>query len=394
MPRLYTIGDIIKGGAYEYKIIKLLNQGNFAISYKANSSIGDIFLKQYIDPTPSSGEIFYKFITHQEKVKNILDSIDIVEKNYEYFQYDNCYFQAKEFMQGKDLDSRLNDTENPPSDDDRFLFATVLMYGIRTIHKKGIVHTDLKPEQIYLKHNPTITLKYEVKIIDFDFCRIPGVSEPPHIAGTPFYKSPEHLKGEKPDFKSDIFTCGIMLYQILGGTEPYIGTTEEEYKENVLGYRVHKKLKELNPDVSDELSELVFKMLDPNSTNRPDASQVHELLLKELDKRRSRVSPIVTTSKIPIRIEFVHPAVRYPVTAYKTTKFGRKDFRAYPNYNYLEREQFEIIKTASSWKIKGFPTSNPTFLNNSDCTNSEMELTDGSTVKIGNFEIKIRFVYS
>jgi serine/threonine-protein kinase len=396
MPKIYSPGNVIKGKLSNYTIKKIMNQGNFAISYEANDTHGRrIFLKQYIDPTPASGREYQDFKTHQEEVKKILDTLDVVEKNYDYFEYEECYFQAKEFMEGKDLENFLKEN---PSVDERFLIATVFMYGIRKIHESGIVHTDLKPQQVYLKYNPSINLKYEVKIVDFDFCRIPGKSEPIHIAGTPFYWSPEHINGEKPDFSSDIFTCGIILYQILGGTEPHPGKDEEEYKNNVLRYKIDKKLRDLNPEVSESLSNLIYRMLDPQKDNRPTAIEVHEQLLKEIDTRRTgrvaSVSPPATSPKIPVRIEFHYSGVSYPVSAHKTMRLGRDNFRSYgEGYKYLEREQFEVIKTDSGWKIKGLPTTNPTLLNGIDCTGKEVDITDGSKLKIGNFEVQIKFVF-
>jgi len=408
MPKNYESGELIKGNVGSYKINRLLNQGNYANSYEAAEAVRGfkVFLKQYIDPTPACGEEYTNFVQHQERVKEKLDTIDIVEKNYEYFEFDNCYFQAKEFMEGKNLSSFLNDVANPPTDEERFLIATVVMYAIRKIHENGLVHTDLKPEQIYLRENPAIRLRYEIKIVDFDFCRLPGLSEPLHIAGTPFYKSPEHIRGETPDFKSDVFTCGIILYQILGGTEPHEGSDEPDYNENVLKYRVAKRLKELNPLVSDELSELVFKMLDPAADHRPEARDVHEILLRELARIRSvkaaTISPgEATTSPVtaavprtPVRVEFYHPAVRYPVSAHKTMILGRDNFRAYgEGFRYLSPQQFQIIKTDAGWKIKGLAATNPTFYNGADCTDIEMDIADNASVKVGNFELKTKLVY-
>lgn len=394
MPKIYNPGDLIKG---RYRIISLLNMGNFANSYEAQDTLAGrkVFLKQYVNPTPISPE-YQRFKEHQDKVKAKLDRLNVVERNYEYFEFDNCYFQAKEFMEGKDLDSALNDPKNPLTDEQRFLIATVFMYGIRKIHESGIVHTDLKPQQIYLKYNPSIGLQYEVKIVDFDFCRLPNESEPIHIAGTPFYYSPEHLRGETPDFKSDIFTCGIILYQILGGTEPHPGGTEEEYRSNVLGYVVDKKLKDLNPQVSNELSDLIYRMLDPQKENRPEAWEVHEALLKELDSLRRRVAPGVVppAARVPIRIEFHHPLVKYPLSVHKTMVLGRDNFRNYGGgYKYLDKSQFEIIKEGNEWKIKGLSTINPTICDGQDCTGREIVINDGSKIRIGEFEVIIKFIY-
>jgi hypothetical protein len=95
--------------------------------------------------------------------------------------------------------------------------------------------------------------------------------------------------------------------------------------------------------------------------------------------------------KIIFRIVFFEPSVEYPCLAYKTMKLGRDNFRFYKNYQYLEREQFEVIQSVSDWKIKGLPATNPTLLNGVDITNQTVSLKDGDTIRVGQFEVKIKF---
>jgi phage FluMu protein Com len=99
--------------------------------------------------------------------------------------------------------------------------------------------------------------------------------------------------------------------------------------------------------------------------------------------------------RIFIRIAFIEPSVEYPFSAHKGMKLGRDNFRLYKEYKYLEKEQFEVIKSNDGWKIKGLPgVTNPTFLNDMDITNQTVDLKDGDTIRVGKFEVKVKFIES
>lgn len=97
--------------------------------------------------------------------------------------------------------------------------------------------------------------------------------------------------------------------------------------------------------------------------------------------------------QIRVRVEFVHPGIIYPFSVHKTMVIGRDCFRAYGNgYKYVENQQFELIEEENCWKIKGLPATNPTFQNGLDITNKTCELKNGDKIKIGNFELEVKFV--
>ena len=97
--------------------------------------------------------------------------------------------------------------------------------------------------------------------------------------------------------------------------------------------------------------------------------------------------------QIAVRIEFFHPGIPYPFSAHRGMIVGRNHFRGYGDiYRYLEEEQFEVIDDENCWKIRGLPATNPTFLNGSDITGEICELKDGDKIKIGRFEVTIKFV--
>jgi len=97
--------------------------------------------------------------------------------------------------------------------------------------------------------------------------------------------------------------------------------------------------------------------------------------------------------QISRRIIFCHPEVKHQLSVHKTLILGRNHFRLYgDNYKFLSPKQFQIIQTDSGWQIKGLPAPNPTLLNNNDITEKTVGLQEGDVVKIGNFEIQVKFI--
>jgi len=163
--------------------------------------------------------------------------------------------------------------------------------AVGAAHKQGIIHRDLKPENIKIAPDP---LRGEgVKVLDFGVAKFVGGEGAPEmenavktktgiILGTPKYMAPEQIRGEQVDGRSDIYSCGAILYELLSGVPPF-------QAEDVFGY-VTKHLKEPvmtltercpEYQVPKELDDLVLWMLEKNPLQRPkDAQQVIQVLDK------------------------------------------------------------------------------------------------------------------
>ena len=149
-----------------------------------------------------------------------------------------CYFQVFEFAErGKNLTEIINELKTSAtakSWSQRVILAKVLTAGLRALHEARIVHTDLKPDNIQLFYAPHIEAGYTLRSIDLDFAILAGMRAPWHAAtdftyvGTPGYQSPEHLDGRTPIVASDIFTAGLMLYELLAGAHPYSCDSDED----------------------------------------------------------------------------------------------------------------------------------------------------------------------
>ena len=242
----------------KYEIVKLIRDGNFATAYEAKNGGTKIFLKVYSDPTSYVPEEFNPFVDQQRYVSNILNSLAYTEKVYELFEIEDGTFhcQAKEFMTGTDLDKYL---KGSPNYETRKVIVLVLLYALNEIHKAGLVHTDLKPDQIFMKAEKDLKYGYKAVFCDFDFCKVPGKYEPIYKVTTPFYSSPEYLKGEDVSYEADIFTMGIIIYKVLTGQEPYPVADQDEYAKAIFEYKV-KSPHEHNSSIDPKTSDLILKI--------------------------------------------------------------------------------------------------------------------------------------
>ncbi len=279
--------------AGKYTIKRLLNTGNFAISYEAADPSGKkVFLKQY--KSPSLMVSWYEaYKQHQRALKSrISGDPQLSERTYEFidmYEHKNAFIQVYGFIEGgQDLKQYLESGEMSPAQ--RFTFASLLLFTLKLFHGAGIVHTDLKPDNVYLMPRPEIRMGYNLKLIDFDFTVLDDKPSPwdrklakdgQNYCGTPRYMSPEHLKGEIPRARSDVFTAAIMCYELLTANGHPFPEDDAEYKEAVLGARIPEPKFIVAPDVAlNEFGAMLKKALSPNISDRPDVGDLQKSLLK------------------------------------------------------------------------------------------------------------------
>jgi serine/threonine protein kinase/tetratricopeptide (TPR) repeat protein len=192
---------------------------------------------------------------------------------YDVGEADDHVYIAMELVEGLTLREHLRDDE--PSVAECVRIARDVARGLGRAHEKGIVHRDLKPENIM------ISRRGEVKILDFGLAKLIEATDlasvaPPsplaktetdaqlsiegRVVGTPAYMSPEQAKGETVDVRTDIFSFGVVLYELLAGTRPFHGSTS-------MGIMMSaarddpKRVSEHNPHVSPQLDAVVTRCL-------------------------------------------------------------------------------------------------------------------------------------
>jgi serine/threonine protein kinase len=288
MAIVYNRGEKVHG----YTIDAHLSSGQNALSFAARDAAGErVFLKGY--KSPSVRVSWYDGFRHyQKEMKQRLEAPPCREFCYRFldnFEEDRTYFQVFEFLDdSSSLQKVLKECASRPDTvawDQRVIMAKVILGGLRALHQARIVHADLKPDNIMLIEDPTIRMRYRLKIIDMDFSVLTDRQAPWHghegYPGTPGYASPEHLAGKVPQPASDVFTCGLILYELLANGHPYHFDDQEKYLPAYQAYRVPPPLlrgRMPAPARGNEVQQVLHLCLHPDPAKRPTAQRVHEAL--------------------------------------------------------------------------------------------------------------------
>jgi serine/threonine-protein kinase len=203
---------------------------------------------------------------------------------YDCFAWRGAHYIAQEYVDGADLKTILSRSRAVPP---RIaaLIALEMIRGLEAIHAAGIVHRDLKPANILIGRGG------ETKIADFGIVLDRGsqaLTQPGIMLGSPPYMSPEQILGDRPDYRSDLFSFGVVVYEMLTGVLPF---PEGESGESL--YRRIQRGRYVSPRrlalrVPRSLARLIRACLSPKPERRVQSATV---IRRALERRVSSVSP-------------------------------------------------------------------------------------------------------
>jgi serine/threonine protein kinase len=308
MPPILDERDKLNNGYHGFNI---LNRGNMAKAYIAQTPDGQkVFFKQFSSPSVKV-EWYPGFKQYQQEIKARIGDSGAVKFCYKWYeQFEACvlrddgterpgrfFNQTYEFLEGGyDMQKELEKAKGGLEDMsflDRVISGRVMMNAIAAIHRAGVVHTDLKPDNLMLvpNDNPHVDAKYDVKLIDMDFALQVDKTAPWHgkmgYPGTPGWFSPEHVRGQVPLPTSDVFTCGLILYELLGGEQPLHELDDDDYLRAIDSRSTPKptllgRMGDLDdPGNTLIVEEIIHRCLDPDPAKRPTAAEVNEALNNE-----------------------------------------------------------------------------------------------------------------
>ena len=200
---------------YQFNLKKMLGQGSYAI----------VYLGRVIDTQqPVAVKVIDKRIfSNAYNVKNIQSEIDIMKKVahenivqlYDIYQTTNNMYIVTELCQDGDLLKLLQRRKKIPEGEAKMLLKDIVN-GTKYLHKSGIIHRDLKPANILIKEGTC-------KLSDFGFAKSLQNEDVimKSIVGTPLYMSPQILQKEKYTSKSDLWSIGLIYYEMLHGRTPW-----------------------------------------------------------------------------------------------------------------------------------------------------------------------------
>ncbi|MCK4426943.1 MAG: serine/threonine protein kinase, partial [candidate division Zixibacteria bacterium] len=275
-----------------YKILELIGKGGMGTVYKGLDPVLDrlVALKTIrLDFAVSAQEVseLKERLVREAKAAGKLSHPNIVTI-YDVGEQEGLQYIAMEYLSGYTLESFIKKKKEL----NYRIVAKILMQvcaALNYAHQKGIVHRDIKPANIMSLED------FEVKVMDFGIARLQASSltRSNVTLGTPHYISPEQLEGKPADKRSDIFSLGVVIYELLTGEKPFKGESISSLMYNILNHTpsLPSALDERNPLVFDRI---VSKAMAKNPEERYQEAEEIEKTLQEF------ISSFVVTRSIRI----------------------------------------------------------------------------------------------
>jgi eukaryotic-like serine/threonine-protein kinase len=205
------------------KVLHLIGEGGTARVYLASRETDDEplvvkILRQEIVLNKKALERFMEEYSMVERIQS-----RHVARIFGHGNYENHAYLVMEFFEGGDLMKRLGGKPVAPADALRFFRE--LMFALGDIHEKGILHRDLKPQNLMFRQDGSLA------VVDFGIAKNIAAADRTgqgEILGTPRYMSPEQVQGRALDLRTDIYSAGVLLYQMLTGKHLFDGETAME----------------------------------------------------------------------------------------------------------------------------------------------------------------------
>jgi serine/threonine protein kinase len=293
-----------------YRIVEKLGAGGNGVVYKAEDTrLGRFVALKFLPPEGQRDAHAQARFQREAQAASALSHHNICTV-YDIGEQDGQTFIAMELLEGQTLKQKIGLSPLP--------LETLLEYGLQIAaalelaHKNGIVHRDVKPSNIF------VTSQGEIKLADFGLAKrvvlestpsgeAPTMSAPitarGAIVGTVAYMSPEQAQDKDIDARSDIFSFGIVLYEMATGKRAFTGDSPV----TIIGEILHKEPKpihELNPPAPEELQRIVVKALEKDREDRYQTA--HEVMvdLRRLMKKETERSQSELQAETPKRLKW------------------------------------------------------------------------------------------
>ncbi|MBI1277209.1 MAG: protein kinase [Anaerolineaceae bacterium] len=284
---------ILKG---RYRLLAQQGSGGMAVIYKAQDlELSRIVAVKILRPSLTADPTFLTRFKNEARSVANLQHPNIVTI-YDVGSDGATQFIVMEFVDGQDL-KKIIKTEGILTVDRALKFAIQMCAGIGFAHRAGLVHADVKPQ------NMLVTKSDVVKVTDFGIAQAFSDTQPPEkqqvVWGSPHYFAPEQAKGEKPTPASDVYSIGIVMFEMLTGRLPYVGGDQQQLALAHIRDRV-PMVTEFNPSVPDALAQIVYKVMSKEPANRyRTADQLGHVLESYRDRGREVTSPNAPAYQAP-----------------------------------------------------------------------------------------------
>ena len=266
-----------------YRIQRKLGAGGMADVYLAeDQELGRRVAIKILNSRHGNDDQFIERFRREAKNAAALNHPNIVSI-YDRGEAEDTYYIAMEFLDGRTLKELIVGRGAAPINV-AIEYARQILSALRFAHRHGIVHRDIKP------HNVLVDGEGRVKVTDFGIARAgtSQMTETGSIVGTAQYLSPEQAKGGEVDPRSDLYSLGIVLYELLTGKTPFEGDTPVEIAMKHLS-TAPKPPSKLRPDIPPELDMVVLRALAKNPDDRYQSADEMEADLDRVARGAARL---------------------------------------------------------------------------------------------------------
>jgi len=272
-------GDIIEG---RYKYIDKIGRGAFGtVLLMEDTVVDERLILKFLNPNVSGDEEVMKRFVHELRYSRKITHKNVI-RIYDFLYIQGNYAISMEYFPSHTLGAEV--VNEKPMDLKRAVgFGIDLATGMTVAHQVGIVHRDLKPANVLINQEGLL------KIVDFGVAAAQRegdtqLTKTGYVIGSPKYMAPEQILGKKVDERADIYSLGVIMYEMFAGVPPYSrGDHMSVMYQHVQGKA--RAPQEINPGLPPGLSDLILRLLAKKPEDRPASAQAVVEALRAIESQ-------------------------------------------------------------------------------------------------------------
>ncbi|MCH7822204.1 MAG: HEAT repeat domain-containing protein [Proteobacteria bacterium] len=255
-------GDVIDG---RYKYIEKIGKGAFGtVLLMKDQIVDERLILKFLNPNISTDEEMMKRFVHELRYSRMITHRNVI-RIYDFLYLQGSYAISMEYFPSHTLSGEIPNNK-PMTMAKALKYSRDMVTGMTIAHQAGVIHRDLKPANILVNAEGLL------KIVDFGVAAAASsgdtqLTKTGYVIGSPKYMAPEQILGKKVDVTADVYSIGVIMYEMTTGIPPYSrGDHMSVMYQHVQGKAKH--CQEINPDIPDEYAAIIVKAMSVDKTKR------------------------------------------------------------------------------------------------------------------------------